>query len=123
MEDRKMNALYDLRDMIVEQLEDYGKRGELSSSVLEKVDVLAHAAKNLDKVIEGCEGETEYSKRGRSYNNFGNSGRSYRRRHSRRGRYSGDDDLMEELYSMMDEEPDEQKRQNLQRLASKMEQM
>ena len=123
-----MNALYDLKDMLVEQLVDYGTKGELSSSVLEKVDILAHAAKNLDKVIESCEEdeETEYSNRrsrhGYSRNSF--DGRVSMRRHSRRrsrSGYSRNGDFADQLYSMMEEAPDERTREELERLASKME--
>ena len=128
-----MNALYDLRDMLCAQLEDYGKKGELSASVLEKVDTLAHATKNLDKIIENCEGESEeysgnYGRRShRSYN----SSRGMSRNSSRRGmsgRYYGDDneedeELVDQVYSMMDKTTDEKTREELQRFANRMAKM
>ena len=129
-----MNALHDLKDMMIDQLEDYGKKGELSTQVLERVDMLAHATKNLEKVIESCEGEEfddmdDYS--GRSYRRYnsgnGYSGRMSSRRRSYRGRsnrgYSRNGDLAEQLYGMMDNVQDDQTRQEIERLASKMEQM
>ena len=58
-----MDALFDLKDLLVKELEAYGKKGEMSASVLERVDMLAHATKNLDKVIECMEEEEEYSVR------------------------------------------------------------
>ena len=93
--------------------------------------MLAHAVKNLDKIIESME-ESEYSERmdGRSY-----GGRSYdggrsmaRGRNARRdsmGRYASDGysntgDMADQLRNMMDEAPDERTRQELQRLASKL---
>ena len=57
-----MHALYDLKTQLVNELEDIAKKGEITSSSLEKIDTLAHAAKNLCKVIESCE-EEEYSSR------------------------------------------------------------
>lgn len=130
-----MNALYDLRDMLCAQLEEYGKKGELSASVLEKVDTLAHATKNLDKIIACDEGEDEeysgnyggYGRKSsrRSYNRSRNSGRNSRRS----GRYYGDehdeedDELVDQVYSMMDKTTDEKTRMDLQRFASRMEQM
>lgn len=133
-------ALYDLRDSLCKQLVDYGKKGELSAAILERVDTLAHATKNLDKVIEKCEeAESGYSgdwdgSNGRSYRD----GRSYeggrsmargRGSNARRdsmGRYASDGysrhgDMADQLRDMMEEAPDNQTRQELQRLASRLE--
>ena len=54
-----MHDLYKLKDNLVKELEELGKQ-DLSKSTLETVDKLAHAAKNVAKVIECCE-EDEYS--------------------------------------------------------------
>ena len=54
-----MHDLYKLKDNLVKELEELGKQ-DLSKSTLETVDKLAHAAKNVAKVIECCE-EEEYS--------------------------------------------------------------
>ena len=54
-----MHDLYKLKDNLVNELEELGKQG-LGKSNLETVDKLAHAAKNVAKVIECCEKE-EYS--------------------------------------------------------------
>lgn len=132
-----MNALYDLRDMLCEQLEEYGEKGELSNAVLEKVDVLAHATKNLDKIIEKC-AEDEDNEHSGNYGTYGmkssrrshGSSRSGMRVTSRRGyagRYYGDDrdeeeneEFVDQLYSMANEAEDERMRQNLEKLAAKM---
>lgn len=133
------DALYDLKEMLCKQLEDYGKKGELSAAVLERVDMLAHAVKNLDKIIESME-ESEYSERmdgrsygGRSYRDgsYYDGGRSMARgrgsnaRRDSMGRYASDGysstgDMADQLRSMMDEAPDDRTRQELQRLASKL---
>lgn len=55
-----MHDLYRLKESLVKELEEYGKSGELSKSSLETIDKLAHATKNIAKVIECCE-EEEYS--------------------------------------------------------------
>lgn len=130
-----MHAIYDLKEMLCKQLEDYGKKGELSAAVLERVDMLAHAVKNLDRVIESME-ESEYSERngGRSYRDgvVYDGGRSMARgrgsnaRRDSMGRYASDGysstgDMADQLRDMMDEAPDERTRQELQRLASKLE--
>lgn len=143
-----MHALYDLRDMLCRELEEYGKKNELSAGTLEIVDKLTHALKNLDKVIETYEDEG-YSNRGRSYRNrsyAGNSndynsynsmdsgyesyarGRNSNARRDGRGRYSNQDysrtgDMTDRLRDLMNEAPDDRTRTEIQRLVNKMEQM
>lgn len=56
-----MHDLKRLKDMLVKELEEYGKSGNVSKSSLDYVDKLAHATKNLAKVIEACEAEEAYS--------------------------------------------------------------
>lgn len=120
-----MKELYDLKDMLCKQLEDYGKKGELSAAVLERVDMLAHAVKNLDKVIEDYEAEASggYSNGDTSYNDYRD--RSMRRdsmgRYSRR--YSRNGGMSEKLREIMEDVPDERSRQKIQRLISEMDQM
>lgn len=61
-----MDGLYELKEMLCKELEEYGKKGELTAGSLEIVDKLAHAVKNLCKIIEAAEEEEEmgYSERG-----------------------------------------------------------
>ena len=47
-----MRELYDLKDMLIKELKEYGSKGELSGGTLDIVDKLAHATKNLCKVID-----------------------------------------------------------------------
>ena len=99
-----MHEIYELKDMLMQELEEYGRKGELKDvGSLEIVDKLAHAVKNLCKIIESAE-EEEYSSagggggntsgaRGRSGGGQGGGG-SYRssyarnRRRDSMGRYS-----------------------------------
>ena len=135
------DALYDLKEMLCKQLNDYGKKGELTAAVLERVDMLAHAVKNLDKIIDHME-ESEYSGNmdgrrygGRSYRDGGSydGGRSMARgrgsnaRRDSMGRYAsdgysrGDDGSMaDQLREMADMAGDERTRQEINRLASKL---
>ena len=87
-----MDAVYELKDMLCEELEEYGKKDKLDVSGLEIVDKLAHTIKNLDKIIETYEEDDEYSGYyGGSYdgsyeggNQGGNmGGGSYAKRYSR----------------------------------------
>lgn len=97
-----MDAVYELKDMLCEELEEYGKKDKLDVGGLEIVDKLAHTIKNLDKIIETYEddgysgyygGSYEGSYDGGNYQNTGNmGGGSYARRYSRerggRGSYA-----------------------------------
>lgn len=136
-----MKALYDLKDMLCDELEEYGNKGELSAGTLEIVDKLTHTIKNLDKIIETYEEEDYSNYGGGSYEGDGyggmshrmNGGRSYARgrRGAKRdsmGRYSSEGysrtgEMADRLRSMAAEAPDERTRTEMQRLASKMDQM
>jgi hypothetical protein len=146
-----MHELYQLKEMLCNELEEYGSKGDLSAGSLEIVDKLAHALKNLDKIIETKEEESgeEYSgamyRRGGSYRYddgmmTGGSyrGGSYARgrgsnarrdsmgRYSSRGGYSraeGDmAEIVEELRGMMDSLPEE-KRHEVERFVEKVDRM
>ena len=55
-----MHKLYKLKDTLVKELSDYGEEGGVTKANLDTIDKLAHATKNVAKVIECCE-EEEYS--------------------------------------------------------------
>ena len=61
-----MKDLYKLKESLINELSDYGKEGGLTASSLDVIDKLAHAAKNVSKVIECCEDEG-YSRGDHSY--------------------------------------------------------
>lgn len=112
-----MKELYELKERLVDELKDYGKR-DLTGNSLDMIDKLAHAAKNVCKIIdESEEGNSGYYPRtghvydGRSFRN------SYRR--DSMGRYSRDG-MADKLRELMDEAPDEKTRMEIQRLVEKM---
>ena len=47
-----MHEIYELKEMLCRKLEEYARKGDVTSSSLEVVDKLAHAVKNLGKIIE-----------------------------------------------------------------------
>jgi hypothetical protein len=132
-----MDAVYDLKDMLCEELEEYGKKDKLDVGGLEIVDKLAHTVKNLGKIIEAYE-EQGYSG---DYDNMGDSyDGSYGRRYSRErgysrargrnakrdsmGRYSRDGKMMaRELRELMEDAPDESIKTEMRRLIQKVESM
>lgn len=89
-----MHELYELKEKLLKELAEYGGQ-EMSAGSLEVIDKLAHAIKNICKILEADEME-EYSQRGGrySYDGGGQGGGSYRGgRYSRNmggGRYSRD---------------------------------
>lgn len=121
-----MDGIYELKEMLCHELEEYGKK-ELSAGTLDIVDKLAHTIKNLDKIIEVYE-DDEYSGGGGASYRGGSymGGRSYARG---RGRYARRDDMgrysreADRLRSMMADAPDERTRQEMQSLASRLEMM
>ena len=121
-----MHGIYELKEMLCKQLEDYGKKGEMSAAILERVDMLAHAVKNLDKIIENYEG-TGYSGSNCYRNSYDDRGYSNKRdsmgRYARDGGYSRGGDLVDQLRGMMGEAHDDRTRQEIQRLVSRLEQM
>ena len=130
-----MHELYELKSMLMQELEEYGKKGEMSAGSLEIVDKLAHAIKNLCKIMEMDDDSGSYAYDDGSY--YGRSrrtGGSYARgrgRNARRdsmGRYSSEGysrtgDMVEQLQELMQDAPDEKIKQDIQRLISKVEQM
>ena len=103
-----MKELYELRDKLCDELKSYGKK-DMSTGSLDVVDKLAHAVKNIDKIIDAGEG---YS--GRS--------RDSRGRYSRGG-YSYHSDMLGELRHLMNEAPNDETRHEFQRFINKMENM
>lgn len=82
-----MHKLHDLKQALIEELESRAERGVNNMTEAKEIDVLAHAAKNLGKLIEMCEDEEESSSyRGGSYRSPGY--RVYARRRDSMGRYA-----------------------------------
>ena len=87
-----MKDLYELKKMLVDMLNEYSKKRDLSSSALQMVDTLAHACKNVCKIIEFCEQEEMggmSNSRDRSFYG-GGSNRSYYGGSYDGGSYDGD---------------------------------
>lgn len=132
-----MHEIYELKDKLMEELKEYGRKGEMSTGSLEVVDKLTHTIKNLCKIIEDSEMEERgYSGMYYPYSREGGTqgGRSYARgrgRNARRdsmGRYSSrgysyaEDDMVEQLTDLMEEAPEHIKK-DIQKLITKVEQM
>lgn len=124
-----MHKLHDLKEMLCKELEKYGSKNELTAGSLDVVDKLAHAIKNIDKILEADGGE---------YSNatpYMRGNRSYARRRDAMGRYSRDDgyaydggysmagDVAMELKEIMHDLPDAQSKQDVQRIVDRLQRM
>lgn len=131
-----MDGLYNLKEMLCHELEEYGKRDTLTQSTVDVIDKLAHACKNVCKIIESKEeydmsgsyrdnsyyGDSRYSRDGYYYDDGGMSGRRGR---AKNGRFVSRDssEMARRLREMMNEAPSESIKGEIQRLADRMEQM
>lgn len=146
-----LNDLHEICETLSRELGEANKKirqggGKLSGADLEYVDKLTHAIKSIKTTIAMIEAEDEgYSNysgnySGRMYPNGGSyadgdmrmGGRSYAgRRNAKRdsmGRYSSrgysrDDGMVSELRDLMQDAPNDQVRQEFQRLIDRIERM
>ena len=126
-----MKVMYDLKDMLCAELDEIGKKGEMSAGDLETVHKLTDTIKNIDKIVmledDGYSRDEDYSRDGDWGTNMrGNYGRgsSYARRgsHYVRGHYSRDDgraSLIERLEDIM-RGADSKDRESIQRCIDMM---
>lgn len=82
-----MDSLYELKDMLMDELEKCTEKGELSAGSLDIIDKLTHSVKSIDTII--AMEEAGYSNDDYSGNYSYARGRRNVRRDSR-GRYSRD---------------------------------
>ena len=126
-----MQELYELRNTLCKELKKYGSKNDISSGNLDIIDKLAHAVKNIDKILDedggfsyGHMDGVSYA-RGRGTNAKRDSMGRYSREpgYSRDGGYSRDHELAAELKGLMNEAHDESVRQDIQRVITKIESM
>lgn len=129
-----MHKLYDLKEKLMQELEDYSENGKFSKEDVESIKYIASAIDHICNIVEEGDEYSNmyYGEDDGSYARGDNRGenRSYARgrgRNARRdsmGRYSrANDGMIEKLRMMMQEAPDQQTRQEFQRFIQKMEQM
>ena len=132
-------AMYDLRNMLCDELDELARKGELGAGDLEIAHKLTDTIKNIDKIEmmedDGYSRDGDYSSDG-DYSRGGDwqadmrgtygRGSSYARRgtHYVRGHYSRADSmehLREQINDMMRETDDDRVKEALRRAASLME--
>lgn len=126
-----MHELYELKEKLIKELEDYAQNGKFSKEDVESIKYMASAVDHLCNIMEG---ENEYSQRGGYSRNYsyerGGNMRSYARgrggnaRRDSMGRYSnaeGVDELVDTVRNMMQDLP-QHLQQDAQRFVQKLEQ-
>jgi len=145
-----MHELYELKETLCKNLEEYGRKKDLKAGDLDVIDKLSHSIKNLDKVIEKYEEEEYSGARGRGSNarrdsrgryssamgmmdrdgysmrdNMMRDGYSNERggNYSNRDGYSRNNNMIMELRELMEDAPDERTRMEFDKFIRKMESM
>ena len=97
-----MHMIHELKEMLCDELEEYGEKGKLDVGDLEIVDKLAHAIKNIDKIIMAKEYGYDDGMHHDHYS--GRSRYSHARHRDSMGRYSRADhkELVEDLRDVME---------------------
>lgn len=139
-----MHKLYELKEKLMNELEDYSENGKYSKDDVEAIKYISSAIDHICNIVERADDE-EYSMamgRGGSYAYDGGGsyesyarggnrgGRSYARgrgRNARRdsmGRYSrAADDIKMQLQDIMEDAPNEQIKMEIRRLVDRMDTM
>lgn len=142
-----MHKLYELKDKLMKELEEYAENGKFSEKDVESIKYITSSIDHICNIMENAdedyseamysraEGQNYSRERGGSYGGGSYGGNSYARgrgsnaRRDSRGRYSrmysgADGDMMvEELRSLMESAPNEQIRAKMRMLISEIESM
>ena len=125
-----MHKLYELKETLIKELERYADNQTLDLQTLDVIDKLAHAGKNVCKIIEACEEEQYSEAMGGSYrsaphfrmagsyandSSYGSyaRGRGAGARRDSMGRYTSAGDFRADLQELVNSAPNEQVRQRL----------
>ena len=123
-----MHKLYDLKDRLIEEMEDYADRSNLSKEDVEVIKYMASAADHLCNILEKADMEDDYSMamrgrysrrgRGRSYES---DGYSMTQRRDSMGRYSrAKEDFKMELQELINDAPNDKVREKMQNIMYEM---
>lgn len=147
---KELDTLYDICDVVAQKLDRYNEKlskngGEMSASDLEIIDKLTHTLKSVKTTIAMIEAEDkdysgaywdgkQYYDGQQSMDNMstrsqsGARGRGSRAKRDSMGRYSRDgysrddakEDMMNDLYELMDNAPDDHTRKKLERFINEL---
>lgn len=124
-----MNKMYELRNMLCEELDNITEQGDITTGTLDIINKLTHSIKSIDTIMAMEEASYDGSYRDGSYYDGYSRRGSYARgrrnaRRDNRGRYSRTDSkeqIAEQLEDIMDETTDPSVKQALQKALSHIE--
>lgn len=133
-----MEYLYDIKEKLCKELEEIGRKPELSAGDLETIHKLTDTVKNICKISmleeDGYSRDGDWEARGsyergssyrRKRDSMGRYSRDgYSREYSREGRYSregGKDHMISEMEALMDQAGSEKEREAIRRCMRQME--
>ena len=133
-----MDYLYDLKEKLCKELEEYAEKSNLNAGDLEMIHKLTDTIKNVDKIVmlEESGYSQEADMEGGSYargNSYANRGKHYVRGHySRDGGYSREgrggysrhdakEAMMEQMEMLMDQAGREREREAIRRCMGQLE--
>lgn len=129
-----MHEMYELKEMLCDELEKITKKGELSAGSLDAIDKLTHSIKSIETIMamDGYSGDGSYmgdDYRGGSYAQRRDSRGRYSRdgsyaRGDRRGGYSRDEEMesiKEGLHELMEDAHSEEQRQMIRKWMKQIE--
>lgn len=139
-----MHKLYELKEKLMKELEDYAENGKFSEKDVESIKYITSSIDHICNIMEdsdeysGAMYDDGMSMRGGSYargGNYNRGGSSYARGRGRNAKrdamgryssrmYSGDNSMIiTELRELMEDAPDEKVRMEIENLINKMERM
>ena len=131
-----MDSLYDLKEMLMDEIQEIADKGQMTAGDLETVHKLTDTVKNIDKICM-LEDDGGYSRDGRMmyddggssyrrgsgrYSREMNGGYSGARRRDRMGRYSRDG-MVDKLREMMDDAGSTKEKEAIRKAIDQIERM
>lgn len=129
-----MHKIYELKEKLMNELEDYSQNGKYSNDDVEAIKYITSSIDHIYNILERAD-EEEYSfamegsrggnRGGGSYarGRGSNAKRDSRGRYSNEGGYSRNDEMMMRLREMMNNAPDETTREEFKRFMNRLEMM
>ena len=112
-----MHKLDDLKEKLIEEMEAFADKGNLSRDDVMFVKYLSSSVDHICNILEACEGD--YS--GRYSRRMYDDGHSYARRRDSMGRYSrAKEDFADEFRELIHDAPNDHIRQRMQAIMSEI---
>ena len=129
-----MHKLYDLKEKLMRELEDYSENGKFSKDDVESIKYITSSIDHICNILEGADDEYSMNMGGGSYamrgGSYARGGRGGNRGGRTRGAnqygsygYSRAEDISMELRELMNSAPNERTRQEIQGLIDRLDRM